>query len=139
MSFALPAQVAPLTQEINMGEADGFEPRETLVHVPYQGELRLRLRPSYRSEVRLLLVDGHLQVELFPAAWGMPRRHRRPPTVRLAYGEWLRWQINYRFMGMNGGASLYRLDTLNVAHGAVPASTFLGEPPRFIDERAHIW
>ncbi|MFG3641680.1 hypothetical protein ACGF3C_15570 [Micromonospora sp. NPDC047762] len=51
----------------------------------------------------------------------------------------MRWQINYRFVGMSGGAWLYRLDTLNLAHGAVPADTFLGEPTWFIDERAHIW
>lgn len=109
-----------------MAEADGFEPHEGLRRV------------SYRSEVRLRLEDGQLRVELLASAWGRPRRHRRPPAVRLAHGEWLRWQINYRFTGMNG-AWLYRLDTLNLAHGAVPAAAFLGEPPRFIDERAHIW
>ncbi|MEW1588280.1 hypothetical protein AB0283_22900 [Micromonospora vinacea] len=127
VSFALPARTAPLTQEIEMAEADGFEPREGLT------------RPPYRSEVRLRLEDGRLRVELLASAWGMPRRHRRPPAVRLAEGEWLRWQINYRFTGMSGGAWLYRLDTLNLAHGAVPVDTFLGEPPRFIDERAQIW
>ncbi|MET8357948.1 hypothetical protein [Micromonospora sp. NPDC005171] len=127
VSFALPAQAMPLTHEVDMAEADGFEPREGLVRAPY------------RSEVRLRLADGQLRVELLASAWGMPRRHRRPPAVRLAYGEWLRWQINYRFTGMSGGAWRYRLDTLNLAHGAVPADTFLGEPPRFIDERAHIW
>ncbi|WP_433263014.1 hypothetical protein ACQPWR_24825 [Micromonospora vinacea] len=127
VSFALPARAAPLTQEIEMVEAEGFEPREGLT------------RPPYRSDMRLRPVDGRLQVELIAAAWGMPRRHRRPPAVRLVEGEWLRWHINYRFAGMNGGATLYRLDTLNLAHGAVPVDTFLGEPPRFIDERAHIW
>ncbi|MEU1587615.1 hypothetical protein [Micromonospora sp. NPDC005710] len=110
-----------------MAEADGFAPRESLSS------------PTYGSEVRLRLADGRLRVELLASAWGMPRRHRRPPAVRLAEGEWLRWQINYRFVGMSGGAWLYRLDTLNLAHGAVPPDTFLGEPPRFIDERAQIW
>ncbi|MEU1247596.1 hypothetical protein ACWD8I_11395 [Micromonospora arida] len=127
VSFALPARPAPLTHEVDMAEADGFEPREGLRRV------------SYRSEVCLRLVDGQLRVELLASAWGRPRRHRRPPAVRLAHGEWLRWQINYRFTGTSDGAWLYRLDTLNLAHGAVPADTFLGEPPRFIDERALIW
>ncbi|MEU4333973.1 hypothetical protein AB0F59_05035 [Micromonospora lupini] len=128
MSFALPTQAVPLTHEVDMAEADGFAPREA-VAAP----------GPYRSEARLRVVDGQLQVELIAASWGVPRRHRRPPAVRLAQGEWLRWQINYRFTGMNGGATLYRLDTLSLAHGAVPADTFLGDPPRFIDERAHIW
>ncbi|MET8363216.1 hypothetical protein ACFYPH_08545 [Micromonospora sp. NPDC005252] len=120
-------RAAPLTHEVDLAEADGFEPRENLVRAPY------------RSEVRLRLADGQLRVELLASAWGMPRRHRRPPAVRLAHGEWLRWQINYRFTGMNGGTWLYRLDTLNLAHGAVPVDTFLGDPPRSIDERGHIW
>ncbi|MER7589620.1 hypothetical protein ABTW72_19005 [Micromonospora sp. NPDC127501] len=127
VSFALPAPTAPLIQEITMAEADGFEPREGLS------------RPPYRSDVRLRLVDGRIRVELLASAWGRPHRHRRPPAVHLAYGEWLRWQINYRFTGTSDGAWLYHLDTLNLAHGAVPADTFLGEPPRFIDERALIW
>ncbi|MEU7970791.1 hypothetical protein AB0B48_01960 [Micromonospora sp. NPDC049089] len=127
VSFVLPARAVPFVQEIKISEAVGFEPREELTH------------PPYRSDVRLQLAADQLQVELLAAAWGAPRRHRRPPTVRLARGEWLRWHINYRFAGMNGGATTYRLDTLNLAHGDVPADTFLGEPPRFIDERAHIW
>ncbi|WP_285795389.1 hypothetical protein [Micromonospora sp. NBRC 107095] len=127
VSFVLPVRTAPFVQEIVLTEADGFAPREGAT------------RPPYRSEMRLKRVDGGLQVELIAADWGVPRRHRRPPTVLLARGEWLRWHINYRFTGMNGGAMFYRLDTLNLAHGAVPADTFLGEPPRFIDERAHIW
>ncbi|MBQ0990937.1 hypothetical protein KBX08_12665 [Micromonospora sp. H61] len=127
VSFALPARAAPLTHEIDMAEADGFEPRERLIH------------PPYRSEVRLRLLDGQLRVELLASAWGRPRRHRRPPAVRLAHGEWLRWQINYRFIRTTDGDWLYRLDTLNLAHGDVPADTFLGEPPRSIDERALLW
>ncbi|MGI5524764.1 hypothetical protein ACQEUX_28050 [Micromonospora sp. CA-259024] len=126
-SFPLPAQAAPITHEVDMDEANAFEPRAAWVPEPY------------RSGVRLRLMDGQLRVELIASAWGMPRRHRRPPAVRIAEGEWLRWQINYRFRALSGGAWRYRLDTLNIAHGPVPVGCFLGEPPRFIDERAQIW
>jgi hypothetical protein len=70
--------------------------------------------------------------------FGMPRRWRRPPAVRLAPGEWLRWQINYRFIGSWGGEWAYRLDTLNLACGLVRADVFLGTPTRQVDERAYL-
>ncbi|WP_218106513.1 hypothetical protein [Micromonospora pallida] len=68
----------------------------------------------------------------------MPRRHRRPPAVRLAPGRWLRWQVNYRFSSFCGGDWFYRLDTLNIAHGPAPVDLFLTEPHRVVDERAHL-
>jgi len=66
----------------------------------------------------------------------MPRRHHRPPATRIAAGQWLRWQINYRFVRISGGEWHYRLDTFNVAFRATAADLFLGEPNRTIDERA---
>ncbi len=47
----------------------------------------------------------------------MPRGWRRLPAVRLSPGQWLRWQINYRFAyptALSGGWT-YRLDTLSAS------------------------
>lgn len=52
------------------------------------------------------------------------------------YGEWLRWQINYRFAGTGDGEWTYRLETLNVAYGLVPADIFLGAPTHHVKELA---
>jgi hypothetical protein len=83
--------------------------------------------------------DGdQLRVSLHPWSFDMPRRHRRPPAVRLAAGQWLRWQINYRSVRVNGGEWHYRLDTFNVAFGTAYADLFLGEPTRKIDELASL-
>ena len=62
---------------------------------------------------------------------------RLPPAVRLAFGQWLRWQVNYRF----GGSSddwWYRLDTLNILYGRGPADVFLSEPDRYVNELASL-
>ncbi|WP_410605612.1 hypothetical protein [Amycolatopsis sp. lyj-90] len=59
-------------------------------------------------------------------------------AVRLAPGEWLRWLINYRFTGTSDGEWVYRQDTLNLAHGPVTATTFLGTPDRIVDELARL-
>ncbi|MFF1747797.1 hypothetical protein [Streptomyces mirabilis] len=61
---------------------------------------------------------------------------RRSPAARLAPGEWLRRQVNYRFAGTHGGDWTYRLDTLNVAHGSATIDLFLGTPTRHVDELA---
>ncbi|MFG3503900.1 hypothetical protein ACGF5F_00170, partial [Streptomyces sp. NPDC047821] len=66
---------------------------------------------------------------------GRPPRTRRPPAVGRAPGEWLRWQLNYRFssaLGIRGWT--YWLDTFNVAYGPVRPGVFLGEPSRLMDE-----
>ncbi|MET8310551.1 hypothetical protein [Micromonospora sp. NPDC005173] len=127
VAFALPESGAPCTHEVTMHEADGFQPQADL-----------RAGPPSRDVVRLDLADGMLRVDLVPSSWGMPRRHRRPPAVRLAPGEWTRWHINYRFTGHRSGNWHYRLDTLNIAHGPVPVDIFLTEPRRVVDERAHL-
>ena len=85
-AFALPQNHASLTHEVTMHEHDGFQPVISL----HNGA------PS-RDAVQLRSTDDLVRVELIPTAWGMPRRHRRPPAVRLPRGHWLRWRINYRF------------------------------------------
>ena len=69
---------------------------------------------------------------------GRPLRRRRPGAVRLPRGEWLRWQVNYRFAARYSANWHYRLDTLNIAYGSVPPDIFLAEPTNVIDERMHL-
>jgi hypothetical protein len=123
--LVLPTTRPPLVHEVLIDEAVGFEPREVA-----RGEL------AAVELVQLRLEHGLLRVQCPVTPWGMPRRWRRPPAVRLAPGEWLRWQVNYRFAGSCGGDWSYRLDTLNVAHGPVAPEVFLGVPTRHVDERA---
>jgi len=129
VAFPLPMIAAPVLHEVRMSEAEDFEP-----HSSVTGAV-----PGESAGLRL--VDGLLRVRLEPTPFGMPRRWRRPPAVRLAPGEWVRWQVNYRFSypAARGGAWTYRLDTLNLAHAAqVPAGILLGEPTYRVDELAHL-
>jgi hypothetical protein len=78
--------------------------------------------------------NGLLRVQLTVAEFGMPRRRRRPPAVRLARGEWVRWQVNYRFSPCCGDWT-YRLDTLNLFHGSADSrDLFLGVPTYYVSE-----
>ncbi|MEU9671219.1 hypothetical protein AB0E25_37865 [Streptomyces bobili] len=124
VGFALPHEVAPLAHVIRMHERDGFEPhhsREALSGV----------------DVQLREADDRLRV--FPRVqplFALPPRKRRPPGVRLVPGQWVRWQLNYRFssaLGIRGWT--YWLDTFNIAYGPVNADVFLSAPTVFIDER----
>lgn len=124
VGFALPNEAVPLAHVIRMHECDGFEPydsREALSKV----------------DVQLREADGRLRV--FPRVqplFALPPRKRRPPGVRLVPGQWVRWQLNYRFssaLGIRGWT--YWLDTFNIAYGPVNADVFLSEPTVFIDER----
>jgi hypothetical protein len=129
IAFPLPAAVGPLVHEVVMREEKNFAPHaEHRVGIPAEHEVELRL------------VDDRLRVMLVANAWGMPRRNRRPPAVLLKPGEWLRWQINYRFSGSRpwGHQWSYRLDTLNIANGPVALDAFLGEPRHLVDERAFL-
>ncbi|MFD7579714.1 hypothetical protein [Kitasatospora sp. NPDC059817] len=127
-AFLLPPGSPPLVHEVRMHEADGFRPR-SLTH---------ESTPGSRTDTGVLLQEaGHLlRVQLVATPFGMPRRRRRPPAVRLARGQWLRWQINYRFAHAHDGAWTYRLDTLNIAHGPAPADLFLGTPTLRVSELA---
>lgn len=108
-----------------MDERDGFVSRDSLEHV----------EPT-ADEVVLDCSGDTLRVELLASPFGMPRRWRRPPAVRLTRGDWVRWQINYRFATSSSGDWTYRLDTLNLAYGHVAPDAFLGPPTHFINKRA---
>lgn len=126
VAFRLPDATSPSVYEVLADEKRGFEP-----HWSRHVELRT-------AEVGLHEEDGRLRVYLSTVPYGMPRRHRRPPAVRLAVGEWLRWQVNYRFPPLYSDEWTYRLDTLNLAYGDIQEGTFLGVPAHHVDERAHL-
>ncbi|MEU4654976.1 hypothetical protein AB0G32_13720 [Streptomyces sp. NPDC023723] len=124
VGFALPHEAVALAHVIRMHERDGFEPydsREVLSKV----------------DVQLREADDRLRI--FPRVqplFALPPRKRRPPAVRLVPGQWVRWQLNYRFssaLGIRGWT--YWLDTFNIAYGPVNADVFLSAPTVFIDER----
>ncbi|MER5716501.1 hypothetical protein [Streptomyces sp. NPDC002132] len=125
VGFVLPhAWTGTSAHVIRMHERDGFEPFEA------QEDRR-------EVDVRLREDDGRLSV--FPRIqpmFGLPPRPRRPPAVRLAPGQWVRWQLNYRFssaMGMRDWS--YWLDTFNIAYGPVKADVFLSTPTVSVDEQ----
>ena len=123
--FPLPSIQSPLVHTLVMAERDNFEARESL----HYGE------PD-QADVLLGEADGRLRVELVVTPFGMPRRRRRPPAVRLFQGGWVRWQVNYRFPCEDSWS--YRLDTLNLAYGPVLAGVFTGAPTLHVDERASL-
>lgn len=125
VGFALPpGGTATSAHVIRMQERDGFKPCATQ-------------EDPAKVDVRLMEADGRLRV--FPRVqplFGLPPRPRRPPAVRLAPGQWVRWQLNYRFssaLGIRGWS--YWLDTFNVAYGPISTEVFLSSPTSFIDER----
>jgi hypothetical protein len=128
VAFPLPPVQPPFVHQVIMGEHDGFQPHFT-AHEGLPGT-------GADSGVLIQEDNGLLRVHLAVAPLGMPRRWRRPPAVRIAPGDWLRWQINYRFAGTHGGEWAYRLDTLNVAHGPVSPSLFLATPSHRVSELA---
>ncbi|MGW1613321.1 hypothetical protein ACWCQZ_28605 [Streptomyces sp. NPDC002285] len=122
-AFLLPDDLRSGVHEVAMRESDCFEPH-------------MAARDLSAAETILREVDGLLRVDP-PAVtlFAMPRRNRRPPAVRLARGQWLQWQINYRFAGSWGRDWSYRLETLNIAFGPAAPDVFLREPTRCVDER----
>lgn len=126
-AFLLPSVHPPLTHTVVMDERDGFEPAESLEYA----------RPD-NAIVLLKEVYGRLRVHP-GAANGLPQRKRRPPAVWLAHGEWIQWQVNYRFSGYSI-EWIYRLDTWNIAYGEAKPDTFTtGTPTRYVDERARLF
>lgn len=107
--------------EVKVDESTGFTPQSTVLDA-LDGV-------TFREAGGSLAV----RVELAPMSW--PRREWRPEPVRLRPGEWLRWQINYRFGSTCecGAQWRYRLETLNLAYGTV--ADFAGRPAHFVDER----
>ncbi len=124
VGFPVAAAQAPFAHIVVMREQDGFRPAESI------GALA-------SADVSLRHVDTRLRV--FPqvrAVFALPPRRRRPPAVHLIRGEWVRWQLNYRFSSAAGMQDWsYWLDTFNIAHGPTKNDIFLGEPTYFVDER----
>ncbi|WP_217549346.1 hypothetical protein [Streptomyces sp. GbtcB6] len=122
-AFSLPPGLSSALHEVAMQEPDSFEPR-------------MQVRDLSAPGVILREVNGLLRVDPPEVSmFAMPRRNRRPPAVRLAPGQWLQWQINYRFVGSCSGAWSYRLETFNILYGSAVPDVFLGEPARRVDER----
>lgn len=124
VAFTLPEVVLPMSHEIVVDE--GLVPRWSVRHAAPDSD-----------EVELTEADGMLRVYLVAAPFGGPSRWRRPPAVRLAAGQWLRWQINYRFETCCS-ESHYRQDILNLAYGKASATVFHGTPLRRVDERVSL-
>ena len=129
VGLVLPTGRRPVVHTVVMNEAQDFQPQESL----HDG------LPE-RTEVLLREIDSRLRVELVVYLWAAPRRSRRPPAVWLERGEWVRWQINYRFSWpmARGGVWSYRLDTLNLAYGPTNVAAFTGTASRYVDERTYL-
>ncbi|MEQ0563670.1 hypothetical protein ABJI51_31720 [Amycolatopsis sp. NEAU-NG30] len=119
---AFPLPEGAVVHEVDVDESTGFVPRFRL--------------PDELDGVTLREAGGELTVWLGLAPMSWPRREWRPEPVCLRPGEWLRWQINYRFGSTCecGGAWRYRLETLNVAYG----TDFTGTPARTVVERGDL-
>ncbi|MGW9430389.1 hypothetical protein ACWHA1_20870 [Streptomyces decoyicus] len=124
VGFVLPQAEAASAHVIRMHERDDFEPYDAQED---RGKVDVQLREA----------DGRLRV--LPRAeplFALPPRPRRPPAVRLAPGQWVRWQLNYRFSSMAGMRDWsYWLDTFNIAYGPANADVFLSTPTVFVDEQ----
>ncbi|MGW4303618.1 hypothetical protein [Streptomyces sp. NPDC004376] len=127
VGFAVPELPPRYAHFVRMSERDGFEPRS--------GEAPFReVGVSLRGEGDRLRVLARVE-----PMFGVPPRHRRPPAVRLLPGQWVRWQLNYRFssaLGIRGWS--YWLDTFNIAYGPVDADVFLSERTVLVDERGPV-
>ncbi|MFG3055396.1 hypothetical protein ACGFZP_31230 [Kitasatospora sp. NPDC048239] len=123
VGFPVPQTAPSFAHVVRMKERDGFEPRESW------DELR-------KLDIGLRKADGRLRVlPRVEPLFGLPPRPRRPPAVRLHPGEWVRWQLNFRFSSAAGMQDwTYWLDTFNIAYGPADADLFLSAPTVFIDE-----
>ncbi|MFF9768259.1 hypothetical protein ACF1GT_16875 [Streptomyces sp. NPDC014636] len=125
--FALPQAEAASAHVIRMHERNGFEPYDTQTD---PGNVDVQLREA----------DGRLRVlPRVQPLFALPPRRRRPPAVRLAPGQWVRWQLNYRFSSAAGMQDWsYWLDTFNIAYGPVDTDVFLSTPTVFVDEQGSL-
>ncbi|MPY55394.1 hypothetical protein [Streptomyces acidicola] len=124
VGFTVPHTPPSVAHVVRMHERDGFDPYDS------QEDLR-------KVDVQLREADGRLRVlPRVQPLFAVPPRPRRPPAVRLAPGQWVRWQLNYRFSSAAGIRGwTYWLDTFNIAYGPVSGDVFLSTPTVFIDER----
>ena len=127
VGFALPDGTAPLAHTVTVREREDF--------TPVEGRAELK-----NVDVQLRRVDGRLRVlPRVEPLFGLPPRPRRPPAVRLVPGQWVRWQLNYRFSSAAGMQDWsYWLDTFNIAYGPVTADVFLGTPDFHVDEQGPV-
>ncbi|MCF3131127.1 hypothetical protein [Streptomyces olivochromogenes] len=127
VGFRLPVVAPSLAHVVRMHERDDFE--------PYDGQEALR-----SVNVQLRETDGRLRVQpRVDPLFAIPPRPRRPPAVRLAPGQWVRWQLNYRFSSAAGVRDWsYWMDTFNIAYGPVGADVFLAAPTVHVDERGSL-
>ncbi|MER7844346.1 hypothetical protein ABTZ03_10425 [Kitasatospora sp. NPDC096077] len=124
VGFVLPAVAPSRAHVVRMHERDGFAPHGDQVDLH---DVNVRLRES----------DGRLLVLPRVHPWyAIPPRRRRPPAVPLLPGQWVRWQLNYRFSSLAGRQDWsYWTDTFNIAHGPVDGDAFLSAPTVHVDER----
>ncbi|MFE9575105.1 hypothetical protein ACFYO1_01865 [Nocardia sp. NPDC006044] len=134
VAFELPDVGRAIVHEVTMKESSHFHASSTMRDLP-------PIQPRMTMEgVSLTQVSGVLHVlPVIPPHWSLPPLHRRPPAARLEPGQWLRWQLNYRFSSLTGmGDWSYHLHTLNLAYGLPEPDIFLGTPTRYIDERGSL-
>lgn len=134
IAFVLPDAAPSFVHEVTMREASDFRPSTTIRDLP-------RMQPRMTVEgVSLVESEGGLRVlPLIPTFFDIPPRRRRPPAARLEPGQWIRWQLNYRFSSATGmGNWSYHLHTLNLAYGVTEPDAFLRTPTRYIDERGSL-
>ncbi|MFC0051998.1 hypothetical protein [Streptomyces actinomycinicus] len=121
--FPVPQVPPSFAHFVQMPEDDDFVPHDTEVDIRAVGL-------SLRDEGDRLRVLARVE-----PLFGLPPRPRRPPAVRLSPGQWVRWQLNYRFSSAAGLRDWsYWLDTFNVAYGPVDPDVFLREPTALVDE-----
>ncbi|MBK3580373.1 hypothetical protein JHN63_42630 [Streptomyces sp. MBT65] len=127
VGFALPSGLLPLAHTVQIREREDFTPHEGRTEVKH-------------VDVQLRRVDGRLRVlPRVQPLFGLPPRPRRPPAVRLVPGQWVRWQLNYRFSSAAGVRDWsYWLDTFNIAYGPVTDDVFLGMPDFHVDEQGPV-
>jgi hypothetical protein len=139
VGFALPGGVVSSGRAASKGRqvplAHTVTVREWEDFTPVQGRAELK-----NVDVQLRRVDGRLRVlPRVEPMFGLPPRPRRPPAVRLVPGQWVRWQLNYRFSSAAGVRDWsYWLDTFNIAFGPVTADVFLGTPDFHVDEQGPV-
>lgn len=128
VGLALPVIRADLLHEVTIDEVGGFIPSAVT------GDT------NDLNDIDLDLTNGRLRVYCRIDQYGRPQGDRRPPAVRINVGEWLRWQVNYRFgqACLCGNDWSYRLDTVNVALAPAAPDLFLGPPTRHVDERIRL-
>ncbi|MEV4191402.1 hypothetical protein [Streptomyces toxytricini] len=122
--IGFPVRQAPpsFAHVVEVSEWDGFVPHESVKDL---GDVGVDVRDE-GDRLRVLAREERV--------YGMPPRPRRPPAVRLSEGQWVRWQLNYRFGGIGHGNWSYWLDTFNVACGPVEPDVFLSAPTVWVDE-----